>query len=77
MNNIPTAEEFFRKRYEELKMAPPEDFNDTDVLIAREFAKLHVKAALTAAQKSNNQCFRDKESWCQDVTEAYSLNNIK
>jgi len=84
MNTIPTVEEYFRKRYEELKTAPPEDFNGTDVLIVKEIIKLHVEAALKAAAEraeaiegwntgfSGSAASVNKDS----ILNAYPLTNI-
>ena len=78
MSKIPTAEEFFKSsipKYESVS----ELMTDGDIFYhAKEFAKLHVEAALEAA--ANEYYPRDKANF-ELVTErfinAYPLTNIK
>lgn len=49
MSKIPTAEEYFAKRYKELGISHSDEIEDEDQKIAIEFARRHVKAALEAA----------------------------
>lgn len=82
MNKILTAEEFLNNfRFEAGKVIGNRDF-DTMALYAKEFAKLHVQAALEEASEkatlnvSTNdwqQKFVDKDS----ILNAYPLKNIK
>jgi hypothetical protein len=68
MNNIPTAEEFFEQ-------------GGTYPELAIKFAKLHVKAALEAADKKAEQeipeGFWDYAEDKNFILNAYSLENIK
>jgi hypothetical protein len=77
MNKIPTAEAFANKafdaianNYSSLKDLA-EDF--------REFTKLHVEAALKAANSAVLQAWRDKEPWPDEesILSAYPLTNIQ
>ena len=72
MSKIPTAREFYDAHY-----------SDDAVVIMRDFAKLHVEAALEAASEKADTCEKaasrghetvvDKDS----ILNAYPLDNIK
>jgi hypothetical protein len=49
---LPTAEEYFEKRYEEIGINHVDEIDGEDVLIAIEFAKLHLEAQLEAILKN-------------------------
>lgn len=83
-NEVQSAEEFFSS-YEKLRTLIPAYRNDIDELlqIAREFAKLHVEAALEAAAEKATTI---KISWGlgeyddvdkDSILNAYPLINIK
>ena len=85
-NKIPTAEEFLNNyRFEAGESIGNRDF-DTMALYAKEFAKLHVEAALKAASK--NASFKHEEGsvlnpegdWILDhdsILNSYPSENIK
>lgn len=50
-DKIPTAEEYFNKRYKELGINHSDEIEDEDVIIAKELIQIHVEAALKAASK--------------------------
>ena len=69
MNNIPTAKEFY-------------DMHDSDdcVVMMREFAKLHVEAALKQAieyAEVNVLNYNDYEVDKKSILNSYPLENIK
>lgn len=83
---LPTAEEYFEKRYEEIGINHVDEIDGEDVLIAIEFAKLHVEEALKAAMKKtykkvNMRHYEDElykdEILTNTIIKAYPLNNIK
>lgn len=80
MNNIPTAEEFLNNfRFEAGKVIGNRDF-DIMALYAREFAKLHVEAALKAATHVldvNADADYIKYPTKDSILNAYPLENIK
>jgi HEPN domain-containing protein len=73
MDKIPTAEEFLENyRFRAAEHIGNSDF-DVMIVYAKEFAKLHVKAALEEA--ANNSC---KMSSTRDtIRNAYDLDNIR
>jgi hypothetical protein len=80
MNNIPTAESFLNNRQKELGYNPCVDFKRTQETLI-EFAKLHVKAALIAAQKRHRET-QTYEPEHRDIVNsailnAYPLTNIR
>lgn len=79
MNKIPTAEELFKNH----NMTSENGFS-TSIRLAREFAKLHVEAALKTAYKATKEeewidnFINLKESKCKkSILNAYPLTNIK
>lgn len=87
MNKLPTAEEYFSKRYAELGINHTDEIDGEDIQIAIEFTKLHIDAALKEASekaktKEDIAIFAegtfetqivDKDS----ILNAYPLTNIK
>ena len=74
-NKVPTAEEFGNSMYQ-LGTEPCKEFA---IRMAKEFAKLHVKAALEAANKKV-KLVDDKECWqncsCQYPCKVVDKNSI-
>ena len=79
-NKIPTAEEFLNNyRFEAGEMIGNRDF-DTMALYAKEFAKLHVQAALEEASHVldvNADADYVKYPTKDSILNAYPLENIK
>jgi hypothetical protein len=87
MNKILTAEEFFNKRAKEcgfenwIEIIVHQEWKYLE-LFPIEFAKLHVEAALKAAEEktktecNNSKGFRDFVN-SNSIIEAYPLDNIK
>ena len=81
---LPTAEEYFEKRYDELGIKHVDQLNGEDELVAIEFAKMHVQAALEAAAQSaiakeNSADYGTGEIWVDagSILHSYPLSNIK
>lgn len=84
MNNIPTAEEFFKEEFKALRRDAPAISHDFK-LKAIEFAKLHVETALRIAAENAEAI----DSWTDGfsgsaasvdrntILNAYPLENIK
>lgn len=76
MSNIPTAEEFFINKSEQLN-SDKEDMPQWMINASIEFAKIHVEAALKAASEkgktSNGTSVVVKDS----ILNSYPLENIK
>lgn len=71
MNKILTAEEFFKEKY---GIADRISTNNA-ILLAIEFAKLHIKAALEAAKVITDE-FEGHNDLNQAILNAYPLTNI-
>lgn len=81
MENIPTAQEFFK---EYIDKVPNNSEQSPMMIVMIEFAKLHVQAALkTAANKTYDQSMNNGRqiehtaTAKKSIVNAYSLNNIK
>lgn len=83
MSKIPTAKEYFAKRYNELGIYHADDMQDEDSVIAIEYAKLHVKAALEAARQNAKLKYQDFGDGdlegidAQSILSAYPETNIQ
>jgi len=88
MSKIPTAKEFFFKRYKELGINHADEIDGEDEEIAIEFAQLHVEAALKAAaikakinpnysSKYDDPEDRRHEINKESILSAYPKENIK
>jgi hypothetical protein len=76
---IPTAETFLNKyRFKAGEYIGNSDF-DTMALYAKEFAKLHVEAALKASKLETDKFVDENEEECYkpQIFNAYPLENIK
>ncbi len=83
MSKLPTAEELILKKYSIKKLRDIALYGDIVVEFAKEFAKLHVEAALKAAVDNiqyysepyddTNEKYVDEKS----ILNAYPLTNIK
>ncbi len=78
MNKIPTAKEFLKQQYEKLNIkwadGDLKTWRNEDVIILKEFAKLHVEAALKSASREVNLPYKERTRF---ILNAYPLNNIK
>lgn len=71
---VPSAEEFFLKKSNELQ-SDPEDMPDWMIEAAKELAKMHVKAALCAAAFSDD--LEHSPSNQRIILHSYPEENIK
>ena len=87
MGKLPTAKDFFNKRYSELGINHIDEIDGEYIQIAIEFANLHVKEALKEASKKAKTkkdvaifaegTFETQIVDKDSILNAYSLKNIK
>ena len=92
MNNIPTAEKFLEKFKNKSTHYADQDYDEDRLIKAlKEFAELHVQAALKAASEKattitawktkfvglENIGYKEEVVYEKSILEAYPLNNIQ